>query len=123
MVASVTNTLLTGSISATVTAGNTTTANINIVPSGNVTGTVTRSDGTLAITTLSTCAPQTRVVLSYQVDTAGHYLFTDIPAGTYTLNCYDNVTQSAVTAQVVITTNATVTQNLQLLSTAPSPVP
>ncbi|ADW69524.1 carboxypeptidase regulatory-like domain-containing protein [Granulicella tundricola] len=111
----VTNTLLTGISSVTVTAGTATTTNITIGESGNITGTVTRDDGSLAIQDVVNLRSSTGV-LSTSVNTAGQYAFTDIPIGTYTLDVYDSQSNSAVTATAAVSSNATTTQNLVLSS-------
>lgn len=115
--AQVTNTLLTGSTSAVVSAGQTTTANINIIPSGNLQGTVTRPDGTLAVGDAVNLRIPGQGPLVVYVNTAGQYSFTDIPVGTYTLDSYDGLSNAAASVSVAVSMNATTTQNLQLIGT------
>ena len=116
LLAQVSNTLLTGLATSTVAAGQTTTTNITIVQSGNVTGTVTRPDSSLAVgDVVNLRFPGFQPVAVY-VDSGGHYSFTDIPIGTAQVDCYDSVTNTAASAPVTITSNATTTQNLALQS-------
>ncbi len=113
--AAVTNTLLQGQTSATVTAGSTTTANITIIEAGAIQGTVTRSDGTLPVGDTVNLRTSS-VTLQTSTDTSGHYAFTDVPIGTYTVDVYDSLSNSAATATAVVTSNATTTTNLALQS-------
>lgn len=113
--AQVTNTLLQGITSANIVGGQTTTADITIGESGAVQGLVTRPDGSLAVNDIVNLRA-TGTALQAVVDTAGHYAFTDIPIGSYTVDVYDGLSNSAASATVIVTQNATTTQNLPLQS-------
>ena len=89
----VSNTLLTGLANSTVVAGQTTTTNVTIIDSGNITGAVTRGDQSLAINDIVNLRVPNQNPLQVVVDTSGHYAFTDIPVGTYSIDVYDGVTK------------------------------
>ena len=114
VLALVTNTLLTGLTTTTITAGQTTTTNVTIGEAGNISGMVTRADGSLPVTDAVYLRIPGQSPLVVYVDTSGHYAFTDIPIGTYEVDCYDSLTNTAASANVTVTTNATTTQNLLL---------
>jgi Bacterial TSP3 repeat/Carboxypeptidase regulatory-like domain/Bacterial Ig-like domain (group 2) len=116
VLAQVTNTLLTGLTTTTITAGQTTVTNVTIGEAGNITGSVKRGDGTLAVTDTVYLRVPGQAGLAVIVDTAGHYAFTDIPIGSYEVDCFDPLTNSAASATVAVTTNATTIQNLSLQS-------
>jgi len=112
--AQVTNTLLTGVATSAVIAGQTTTTNISIGEAGNITGLVTRADNSLAVgDTVNLRIPGQQPV-TLAVDTSGHYAFTDIPIGAYSVDCYDPTSNSAASAPVVVASGVTTTQNLTL---------
>ncbi len=54
--------------------------------------------------------------LATVVDSAGHYSFPDIPVGTYIVDSFDQLSNSAASQAVTITANATTTQDLALQS-------
>jgi hypothetical protein len=110
----VSNTLLQGVTTAAITALNTTTADITIGLAGNIQGTVTRADSSLAVNDTVNLRIPGQNPLQVIVDTSGHYLFTDIPVGTYTIDCFDPQSNSAASASIAVATNATTTQNLVL---------
>lgn len=112
--AAVTNTLLTGTATAVVTAGSTTRVNITIQTAGSISGSVTRADGSLAVGDYVNLRANGAALLSVAVDTSGHYLFSQVPAGTYTVDSYDAQSNEAATAAVTVTQNGLVTQNLVL---------
>ena len=117
LLAQVTSTLLTGLTTANVTTGQTTVANVTIVESGNVTGSVTRADGSLAVGDEVNLRVPGQGALTVFVNTAGQYAFTDIPIGIYEIDCFDPQSSSAASATVTITSSATTTQNLLLQNT------
>lgn len=117
VLAQVTNTLLTGLASATVTPPQTTTANVTIIESGNITGAVTRADGSLAIGDVVYLRAPNENPLAVFVDSSGHYTFTDVPIGSYEVDCFDPLTSTAVSATVAVAANATTTENLLLQNT------
>ena len=110
----VSNTLLQGVTTANITALNTTTADITIGLAGNIQGTVTRADNSLAVNDIVNLRIPGQNPLQAIVDTSGHYMFTDIPVGIYTIDCFDPQSNSAASTSVTVTTNATTTQNLSL---------
>ncbi len=114
--ARVTNTLLSGVTTAVITAAGTTVANITIGDSGNVQGTVTRANGTLAVGDIVNLRAANGTALAVTADTSGHYMFTDLPAATYTVDAYDAQSNAAASATVVVTSNSNATQNLVLQS-------
>ena len=106
---------LTGNTSATVTAGSTTQANIVIASTGAVAGTVTHSDGTVAVNaTVSLQAGSFSRTTA--TNTGGQYSFTDVPTSTFVLAAYDSTTNTATSASVTIVADQTLTQNLVLAS-------
>jgi hypothetical protein len=117
LLAQVTNTLLTGLTTANVTTGQTTVANVTIVESGNVTGSVTRADGSLAVGDTVNLRVPGQGAISVYVNTGGQYTFTDIPIGMYEIDCFDPQSSSAASATVTVASSATTTQNLLLQST------
>jgi hypothetical protein len=117
VLAQVTNTLLTGVATSAVNVGQTTTTNISIGEAGNITGLVTRADNSLAVGDTVNLRVTGQQSVTVAVDTSGHYAFTDIPIGAYTVDCYDPTTNSAASAPVVVASGATTTQNLTLQST------
>jgi hypothetical protein len=112
----VSNTLLTGLTTTTVAAGQTTTTNITIIESGNITGTVTRPDNSLAINDIVNLRVPNQAPISVYVDTSGHYAFTDVPIGMFSVDCFDQLTNTAASATVTVTSGNTTTQNLALQS-------
>ena len=116
-VASVTGSLLTGSTSAAVTAGNITTANILIGATGSLQGTVRSADSAHSplpgITVYLQSGPQQ---LSAVSGTSGQYSFTELPAGSYTLTAYDPASNTAATVTAVVTASAATTQDIILSS-------
>ena len=114
--ARVTNTLLSGVTTAVITAPGTTVANITIGDSGNVQGVVTRANGSLAVGDVVNLRAANGTTLSVAIDTSGHYMFTDLPAGTYTVDAYDAQSNAAASATVVVTSNSNTMQNLVLQS-------
>ena len=116
LVARVTNTLLQGVTSASVTLGSTTTANITIGDSGNVQGTITRPDGSLAVNVAVNLRSPGLNSLSLITDTSGHYAFTDVPVGAYTVDSYDSTSNASATATIAVAAGATTTQTLALAS-------
>ncbi len=117
LAAAVTNTLLTGTASATVSAGSTVTANIGIGGAGNVQGAVTRPDGSLGVNDTVYLRIPGASPLTVTVDTSGHYTFVDIPVGSYTVDAFDSASNSSATAPITVADGATTTQNLALQST------
>lgn len=116
VLAQVTNTLLVGIAPAIVTAGNTTVANVTIGDSGNIQGMVTRANGSLAVGDIVNLRTGGTSPLQVSVDTAGHYMFTDIPIGKYSVDSYDPQSNAAASASVTVASSATTTQNLVLQS-------
>jgi len=114
--ASVTNTLLTGTTTAGVQVGQTTVANITIGVSGNIQGLVTRPNGSLAVGDMVNLRANGLQPLSTVVDTSGHYMFIDVPVGSYTVDAYDSQSNAAATAIASVAMNATTTQDLALQS-------
>jgi protocatechuate 3,4-dioxygenase beta subunit len=116
ILAQVTNTLLTGQVSVMITANQTTVANINIGAAGSVSGSVTRPDGSLAVNDAVNLRVPGQAALQVAVDTSGHYAFTDIPVGNYSIDCFDPLTNASASAAIVISASATTVQNLLLVS-------
>lgn len=106
---------LTGTGTASVTAGQTTTANLTIQPTGTVTGSVRTAAG----------APAASVFMdlsgfgasrSTQTDAAGRYTFTDVPVGSFTVRAFEPATGVPTTAVVGVTQDQTTTQDLTLIA-------
>jgi hypothetical protein len=114
--ATVTNTLLTGLTSTTVQANQTVTANITIIQAGNIVGSVTRPDNSLAIGDIVNLRVPGQSPLTTVVDTSGHYAFTDVPIGSAEVDVYDALTNTAASATATISNGVTFTQNLALQS-------
>lgn len=105
---------LTGSTSASVSNSQTTQANIVIPSTGAVAGTVTRSDGSVAVNaTVSLQAGS--FARTTTTNTGGGFSFTEVPTSTFTLATYDSTTNTAASASVTIVADQTLTQNLTLV--------
>ena len=106
---------VTGSTSATVTAGQVTIADITLVPAGVVAGAVRTGGGSPAVNVrveLLGTNPQ-RVVFS---DTAGEYVIPDVPVGSYTVRAIEPATGLPTSAVVAILEDQTTTQDLDLIA-------
>ena len=116
LTANVANTLLQGVISTPVVTGRTTTVQITIGQSGGVQGVVTRSNGSLVVGDSVNLRGNGQPSLTVTTDTSGHYMFTDVPIGSYVLDAYDQQSNAAASGAVTIAAGATATQNLVLQS-------
>ncbi|HMD96237.1 MAG TPA: carboxypeptidase regulatory-like domain-containing protein [Terriglobia bacterium] len=117
LVASLPNPLgtgLTASISTLVVESQRSTANIVIPATGAVAGMVTRSDGTTAVN-VPVNLTATGFSRSINTDTGGRFSFTDVPTSTFTVATFDQLTNTAASAQVTVTADQTTTQNLTLV--------
>jgi len=106
---------LTGSSSASVSDGNTDTANIVIPATGNVAGTVLRSDNSAAVNVTVTLRGAAGFTRTATTDTAGRFNFSDLPVATYSLATFDPLTNTAASANATSIADQTVTQNLSLV--------
>ncbi|MEM9557540.1 MAG: carboxypeptidase regulatory-like domain-containing protein [Acidobacteriota bacterium] len=104
-----------GSASANVQAGQTTTADIFLVPTGEVAGTVFTGGGAPAV---GVRVELTGPDLSREAttDTAGAYTFPDIPLETYTVRAFEPGTGLPTSASVEVFENTTTTQDLDLIA-------
>lgn len=117
-VASVAGTFLSGTVSTTVTNGATTKANIQIASGGILQGHVFGAGASRTplpnITVYLHAGAQT---LSAVTNSSGIYTFTDVPAGTYSVQAYDPISNTAASATVSVANSSTTNLDLTLAST------
>ena len=116
VVATIAGTILTGNTTATVTDGQSTTANILIGANGAIQGKVLSSDSNHTplpnVTVyLRTAGGQSLTAIS---GTDGSFAFNDLPPGTYSLQAYDPSSNTGATVTATVTSGATVTENIVL---------
>jgi len=108
---------VTGSTSTTVVGGQSVTADITLIPSGEVAGLVTTGGGAPAVNVrvrLSADGFSRQVV----TDTAGEYRVADVPIGTYTVSAFEPGTGLATSASVEVFEDLTTEQDLMLIAVA-----
>ena len=108
---------LSGTGSASVAAGQATTANISLEPTGIVTGTVFTAGGSPAqsIQVLLISSDPSSGEFATYTDGNGQYVFPQVPVGAATVEAIEPFTQTATTVQVTVTQGQTTTQNLTLV--------
>ncbi len=106
---------LTGTANVTITAGQAVTADITLPPTGTITGTIYKANGT--------AAPSVNVYISngqytyYRqtiTNSLGKYTLTDVPVGSYELFAIEPTTGIPSVLPVVVVPDQTVTQDLTL---------
>ncbi len=111
---------LTATTVVTVLLDQTTTADITFAPTGGVTGSVLRSSGDFVVNIPVQLHGQnpdgSNLSRAVRTDTGGQYTFTDIPAGTVTLESVDQATNTAASARVAVVADQLASQNLTLVA-------
>ena len=106
---------LTGTTSASVTAGQVTVANVTIQPTGAVSGTVRNGSGTPAANVFMSLNGS-GASRSTQTDGTGRYTFSDVPVGSFTVTAYEPNTNVPSSAVVTVSQDQTTTQDLTLVA-------
>jgi hypothetical protein len=110
---------LTASTTTNVSDDQTSTTDIIFAPTGGVTGTVTRTNGSPAINLpvqLHGKNPDgSELFRSVNTDTAGHYTFVDVPTVSVTLEVFDSATDTAASAAITVVADQITNQDLLLV--------
>ena len=106
---------VTGTTSATVQAGQETTADITLVPTGTVRG-VVRNGGGAPVVNLRVDLTGNGISRNVRTDTAGEYVFPDVPLGMFTVRANEPATGLPVSATVEVFEELTTTQDLDLIA-------
>ncbi|OGB21129.1 MAG: hypothetical protein A3I66_10075 [Burkholderiales bacterium RIFCSPLOWO2_02_FULL_57_36] len=107
-------------LNATVTAGQTTVADINIEPTGSVSGAVVTANGEASVASyisLTMNGGARSLSRSSSTDSLGRFNFSAVPVGVYTLSVSDARTSAITSAVVTVTQNQVTVQNLTLVGT------
>jgi protocatechuate 3,4-dioxygenase beta subunit len=98
----------------TVPANATATANVTLAAVGNVNGTLHNADGSPAAYVWTYLYSQTQGGFYRQAPTdgSGHFLFTEVPVGPYTLASFEPYSGSPTSVTVTVTADQTITQDL-----------
>jgi hypothetical protein len=111
---------LTASTTTNVVQDQTSSADITFTPTGGVTGTVTRTDGTFVVNVsvqLHGKNPDgSDLFRSVQTDTAGNYLFVDVPTVLVTIEAFDQASDTAASARLQVVADQNTNQNLTLVA-------
>src|SRR5215471_18141364 len=111
---------LTASTTTSVADDQTSNADIIFAPTGGVTGTVSRTNGVPVISIgvqLHGRNPDgSNLSRSVQTDTAGHYIFLDIPVVPVTVEAFDSATDTAASARLTIVADQITNQDLTLVA-------
>ncbi|MEO1366824.1 MAG: Ig-like domain-containing protein, partial [Acidobacteriota bacterium] len=111
---------VTGTASATVAAGQETVADITLVPAGTVRGIVRTGGGDPAVDVrvdlLGADPNRAASNRETRTDTAGEYVFPDVPLGTYDVRATEPSTGLATVASVEVFEEMTTTQDLDLVA-------
>ena len=105
---------LTASTTAQITDGQRTVADINLPATGAVAGFVRRDGNVLIDIPVELRAPN--FLRSTRTDTSGAFRLDDVPTGTFTVSAFEQATNLAASAQVVVTANQTTQQDLNLVT-------
>lgn len=113
-------TALTATTTTTVVLDQTSFADITFAPTGGVTGTVSRTDGSPVVNVGVQLHGQnpdgSNLFRSVQTDTGGHYTFVDIPVVTVTVESFDAATDTAASARVTVVADQITNQDLTLVA-------
>jgi hypothetical protein len=109
----------TGTAATLVTAGQVTTQDVTLQPTGTVTGTVRDAGGNPASVRVRLYQPGCYWCFYREVnsDAAGQYTLSHVPNGTYTLEAYEPNTDIPTTTLVTIGTDQILTKDLNLIGT------
>lgn len=111
---------LTATTTANVVLDQTTIADITFAPTGGVTGAVLRTSGDVVVNASvqlhGTNPDGSDLSRSVRTDTGGHYIFTDVPVTTVTVESVDQPTNTAASARVVVVANQLTNQDLTLVA-------
>ena len=103
-----------GSYSIYIPAKQTTSLQLVLPATGNVTGTVTNADGSAAAAVLVNLYPaNTGNYASIKTDPNGNYAFTSVQLDNYTVNVTDPITKQVVNKTFTVTEDTTQTVNIQ----------
>jgi hypothetical protein len=108
-------TALTAAVSAQAVEGLNNVADINLPATGAVAGFVRRGTNEVVID-LPVELRTADFLRSTRTDTSGAFQFPDVPAGSYTLSAFEQATNIAAGAQVVVAVNQTTQQDLNLVT-------
>jgi len=106
---------VTGTTSATVVAGQETVADITLVPTGTVRGVVRTGGGDPAVN-VRVDLLGTELSRNVRTDTAGEYVFPDVPLATYTVRATEPATGLRTSATVEVFEEQTTFQDLDLIA-------
>jgi hypothetical protein len=106
-------TALNGNTTTLVIEGQTITADIQLQPTGGVTGIVRRANND-AVVNLLVQLRAANFLRSATTDTSGRFTFTDVPVGAVTIEAFEQVTNTAASVRVEVATDQTLTQDMML---------
>ena len=106
---------LTGTATATVTAGPEQVVNITMEPTGTLSGVVSRTTGPASGVKVK--VQRSGFSREINTGTGGAYVFADMPTGTFTVSAIEPATQIATSAPVTIVIDTETKQNLTLVVT------
>ena len=109
--------LLSSPVTVTVNAGETQTTDLSLRPTGTITGTVRKADGTPASLVTLRIAPAPDYSYSYRTARTngfGVYTFNDVPAGGYRLTMFEPSTGDEHNVDLNVAQDETVTQDMTL---------
>jgi hypothetical protein len=91
----------------------TTSATLELAPTGTVSGTIKAASGAFEAATVSLVNNTQTFSRSTSSNSSGSYIFPYVPPGTYTVTALDPATNAPVSGTVTVTANSTATVNLQ----------